>query len=77
LCVWILSINVGLHQSSGILNAVFVTWDAALPALLEPGAPCGCTSCLWNTCESDGLLAAGNWLVFRGEGERVRTIKNY
>lgn len=30
-------------QSSGILNAVLVTRDAALPALLEPGARCGGT----------------------------------
>lgn len=77
MCAWVLSANVGLHQSSGFLNAVFVTWDAVLPALWEPGAPYDCISCLWNICGSDGLLAAGSWLAFRGEGERVRTINNY
>lgn len=77
MCSLVLSANVGLHQSSGILNAVFVTRDAVLPELLEPGALCGCIGCLWNTCGSEGLLAAGSWLAFRGEGKRIRTIRNY
>lgn len=71
------SCKCAFPQSSGILNAVFVTEDAALPALLEPGALHSCSSCPSNTCGSDGLLAAGSWLVFRAKGENVRMIKNY